>query len=645
MAEELSLRELIQIVADERGLDLRGYKHSTLDRRLRRRMFQLNLGSVDEYAKKIRTDEQEVNELLNTVLINVTEFFRDQQAWEILHREVLQSFLGTLRPGDSFRAWSAGCASGEEAYSLAILLADILGERLGDYEVKIYGTDIDEDALNAARRGEYPAEHVRRVRQDWRERFFSGTDLLRVTREIRRLVIFGRSNLVSDAPISHCNMVLCRNVLIYFDTETQKQIFKRLHYALEPNGFLFLGKAESKLTESKYFRAVDARWRIFQRVTEGRELPASQEAPRFNMSMTEDPKINEQLKLLRVQQRYLMDTLKAGVVILDNRDVIVTHNEPAVSTWGLPGLRVIGKRLQNTELVFLCPELPGRLDTSKGDNANIISFSCRVRLDGEDRVVQVSLKPMVGESNEREGTVIYVEDVTAHERLQNTVEQLEATGEELQSANEELETTNEELQSTNEELETTNEELQSTNEELETTNEELQSLNEELENMNDELERRTHELNNLSERYSETLRGMPWPVLLIDREERIQLWNTAAQRLFGIGATSVVGVSVDQLPIGAELRKAITRKYRAVLIKNKPAVLRNESFATPKYERTFNLHFSAVGQNSSQMDGVLVMFSPGDMEPNLRNKAAKRTANRSARIHDTKNKNGNKRKR
>jgi two-component system CheB/CheR fusion protein len=613
MPDELSLKELIQIVADERGLNLRGYKQSTLDRRLRRRMFQLNIGSVSEYAEKIRSDEQEANELLNTVLINVTEFFRDRQAWDVLHHDVLPKILRSLRPGDSFRAWSAGCASGEEPYSLAILVADILGARLGEFDVKIYATDIDDEALATARRGEYALDHLNRVRQGWRERYFNGTDSLRINRDIRRLVIFGRSNLMSDAPISHCNVVICRNALIYFDTDAQRQILKRLHYALEPNGILFLGKAESKLTESKLFRPIDPRWRIFQRITEGREAAPLQEYARLETPMADDPKNEQQVRLLQLQQRYLMDTLKAGVLILDNRDVVITHNEPAVSIWGLPGQRLSTKKLHNTELVFRCPELPGRLETSKTENADDLTFSCRVRLDSGDRTIQVVLKPMVGDSGDRDGTVIYVEDVTAHEKLQNTVEQLEATGEELQSANEELETTNEELQSTNEELETTNEELQSTNEELETTNEELQSLNEELENMNEELERRTHELNDLTARYSETLRGMPWPVLLIDRQERIQLWNAAAQRLFGVGATSVVGVNVDQLPISAELRKSVIRKYHAALSKNKPSVLRREKFVTPKYAGTFDLHFTPIGRDG-RMDGVLVMFSPGNSD-------------------------------
>jgi two-component system CheB/CheR fusion protein len=613
MADELSIAELIHILAEERGLDLRGYKHSTLHRRIHKRMAQLNIRSISEYVERIRGDEEETNELLTTVLINVTEFFRDPPAWEVLRESVLPQLLRRLRPGDVFRAWSAGCASGEEAYSLAILIADVLGPKLGDYNIKIYATDIDEDALATARVGEYPAERLRRVPQDLRERYFFGKRTLRVTREVRRLVIFGRGNLAVDAPISHCNIVVCRNVLIYFNAEAQVQVFKRLHYALDPAGILFLGKSESKLTDSKYFHSVDQRWRIFERIADHLKVPYLRDTLRLGTAMADDDKLTQELRMLRLQQSALLETLKPGVMIMDNSDVIVSHNEPSVAVWGVPGLRLTGKKLDDTEVAARCHDISSYLEESRSSSKEI-DFECRLRHGGVDRLIQVTLKPMLSEAGERWGTVIYTEDVSSHEQLRQTAEERDAAGEELQSANEELETTNEELQSTNEELETTNEELQSTNEELETTNEELQSLNEELENMNDELERRTRELNELTARYAETLRGMPWPVLMVDREERIQLWNTAAQRLFGVGATSVVGVRIDQLPISSKLRSSIVRKYRSVLTNRKALVLRNEEFETQRIKGTFDLHFTPIGRDTGQLDGVLVMFGPRNPE-------------------------------
>jgi two-component system, chemotaxis family, CheB/CheR fusion protein len=251
MKKDISLKDLLQELVDLRGLDFRGYKRTTLERRFRRRMFQLNLGTYADYSEYLKKNADEFKALLNTILINVTEFFRDPPAWEILRHEILPALIKQLKPGASFRAWSAGCASGEEAYSLAIVLSELFGPRLSDYDVKIYATDIDEQELTTARRGEYSTEAVRRVRPEWREKYFHGKGLLRVARDVRRLVIFGCSNLAQDAPISHVNLLLCRNVLIYFDTPLQKQILQRLHYALEPGGILFLGsQSPSLLTRS-----------------------------------------------------------------------------------------------------------------------------------------------------------------------------------------------------------------------------------------------------------------------------------------------------------------------------------------------------------------------------------------------------------
>jgi transcriptional regulator with PAS, ATPase and Fis domain len=211
-------------------------------------------------------------------------------------------------------------------------------------------------------------------------------------------------------------------------------------------------------------------------------------------------------------------------------------------------------------------------------------------------------------NGDRKGTLIHCEDVTHREKLQGTIEQLEATGEELQSANEELETTNEELQSTNEELETTNEELQSTNEELETTNEELQSLNEELENMNEELEVRTRELDSVNLRYSDTLERMPWPVMVVDGEANFQFWNSAAQRLFQIAARSVVGVQMSLVPIEAELRKTLIRGTQKARTSQKAVMLRQESAAKTGLNN-MEVRFEPLAIESGQKS-VLIMIGP-----------------------------------
>src|SRR5689334_16072960 len=186
---------MLHFLAQERALDLRGYKPTTLERRIRRRMSQLTLNSYESYLEYVRGNPAETNQLLNTILINVTEFFRDPAAWDVIREDILPYLLKRLRIGDSFRAWVAGCSTGEEVYSLAILVAEYFGSRISEFDIKIYATDVDENALTVARRGEYPPERLRRVRPEWRQKYFSNAKMPRVVRDVRRMLIFGRSDL------------------------------------------------------------------------------------------------------------------------------------------------------------------------------------------------------------------------------------------------------------------------------------------------------------------------------------------------------------------------------------------------------------------------------------------------------------------
>jgi len=607
MARDVSLKDLLQEFAEGRGFDFRGYKKTTLERRLRRRMFQLNIGSFADYSDYVRKNTGEINELLNTILINVTEFFRDAPGWEILAREILPGLLKPLKAGHSFRAWSAGCASGEEAYSIAILLAEHFGTRIQEYDIKIYATDIDEEALNMARRGEYPAEALRRMRPEWREKYFHGKDLLRVDREVRRLVIFGRSNLALDAPISHVNLLTCRNLLIYFEPDLQKQILNRLHYALDPGGILFLGKSESQLTNSAQFRRLNPRWRIFQRIT-GSASAEERAQLRASNGVQADPSLRrDQMDVARLQQHYLLETLRVGILGMGANDIITQNNHAALTLCGLQPADLVGRRLQETDFFSRIPELRSELQASRLNDESI-HFQTRIKTGAEEKLLDITVRPMLDDKGKRNGTLIYLEDQTLQEKLQTTVEELESTSEELQSANEELETTNEELQSTNEELETTNEELQSTNEELETTNEELQSLNEELETTNQELEDRTKELDQVNSVYSQTLEKIRLPVMLVDQDLRIEFWNGRALRLFGFKNKPPMEITLDQLPLSRELRNVLVRRHRSVLLKEEPTIAHGQ-FLGGKRNLTADIHFSVIPREDNT-NNVLIMFEP-----------------------------------
>ncbi len=597
MADDEALQELLEDLAKTRGLDFRGYKPASLQRRLRKRMAQLNIGSYRDYIQYFHDSPAEINNLLQVVLINVTEFFRDPPAWEALRQDALALLLDRMKVGDSFRAWCAGCASGEEVYSLAILLAEHFGARLSEYDVKIYATDHDEDALNVARRGEYTVDRIRRVRPEWREKHFTGSgNVVRVQRELRRLAIFGRSNLVSDAPISHVNLLVCRNVLIYFDVALQKQVLDKFRYAIEEGGVLFLGRSESQLRDLEAFRPINAKWRIFRcgKPARGKEEKIAEDNHR-------------EMESVRLTQRYLLETVRSGVIMLDKKNVITSINEAALAIWGVAGQRVLGSALAQSPLVERCAQLIDFIQQS-ATSSDPQRFTCKINVDAEERTVEVTIRPMFAPDGARSGTLLYTEDVSPQERLRSTVEELETTAEELHSANEELETTNEELQSTNEELETTNEELQSTNEELETTNEELHSLNEELETTNDELEQRTHQLEEVSTRYAETLALMPSPVMVVNEAAEIQLWNSAMEGVFDLKSRGVLGLTLKQLPLPGTVRAALIRRHQGVMRTTQPSIIRDLKLNLDSFHGKVDVRFMPISGTAGY--GVLIVFDP-----------------------------------
>ena len=602
MAEPHTLKDLVHRLAEERGIDLRGYKPTTLERRVRRRMQQLNAATYEEYLNYVAQEPGEPAKLLDTVLINVTRFLRDIQAWEALGKQVLPVLFKHRPPGSSFRAWSAGCATGEEPYSVAILLCELLGPRVKDYEIKIYATDNDESALNTARRAEYPPEALRGVKPEIKAKYFTGEKLMRVARDVRRMVIFGRSNLLADAPISHVDLLICRNVLIYFDATAQAHILGRLKYALNDGGVLFLGKSESQLKRNPEFMPIDQRWRIFQK----RLVPGNAPWPDYagmNMDANFKERQHGELEKLRLYYETVVGTLEPGVLVIDAADKIITENDKVGKFWELPG-KLTGHQLQETELWRRCAELKQHLDESRNNGPKTVQFDC---YPNANTMITMTIKPILSVSGAGQvGTLIYMENATSRMTLQSTIEELETTAEELQSANEELETTNEELQSTNEELETTNEELQSTNEELETTNEELQSLNEELETTNEELSSRTRELDEVNARYAEMMEQMPWPVLLVNDDTLIYMYNSAAQKLFGFANPSEKGMKLEELPLNNSARQSMLRRHRGVIQSRKQSHIHKCHLVTNRFEGDADIHFTPLSTQTGH--GVIVMF-------------------------------------
>jgi two-component system CheB/CheR fusion protein len=548
-----SFEALLDYLKRSRGFDFTGYKRSTLMRRVEKRMKTVEVEDYAAYVDYLEVHPDEFSHLFNTILINVTGFFRDPDAWESL-RALVQQRLLEREGGEPIRVWSAGCASGEETYTLVMLLAEALGVDGFRERVKVYATDVDDAALAEARAASYDADDLAGLPAGLKERYFEQVAGRFVFRgDLRRYVIFGRHDLVQDAPISHLDLLVCRNTLMYFNTEIQARILGRFHFALNPTGLLFLGKAEMMRSHASMFGPVDLKARVFAK------LPRSGFRDRLLMGAPGQgdgagARMSFQVRL----REAALNADPAAHLVVDLHGALALANDPARALFGI-GDKDVGRPVQDLTLSYRPVELRSRIEQVTAER-RAVYLSCveHVTATGEARCYDVHVTPLLDAGMLLGVSVAFV-DVTRSQRLQTELEganqELETAYEELQSTNEELETTNEELQSTIEELETTNEELQSTNEELETMNEELQSTNEELETINDELRRRTDDLNTVNAYMSSILASLRLGVVVLDREMSVRVWNPRAEDLWGLRQDEVESQSLFALDIGLPVER------------------------------------------------------------------------------------------
>jgi len=539
---------LLLYLKEARGFDFTGYKRSSLMRRVGRRMAQVNLPDYGEYLDYLQVHPEEFTSLFNTILINVTGFFRDPDPWEYLRHEVLPPLLGGKDPDAPLRVWSAGCASGEEAYTIAIVLAEMLGPERFRHRVKIYATDVDDEGLAQARHATYGEREVRGLPPAMLEKYFeSNGDRHTFRKDLRRSVIFGRNDMVQDAPISRIDLLVCRNTLMYFNAETQAGILSRFHFALANGGVLFLGKAEMLLSHATLFTPLDLKRRIFRKVPGVNPVNGA-------LAVEAQPPVRDELiGLDRLRNEAFAASPVAQVVVTADGLVALT-NRQAETLFGVSN-KDVGRPFRDLDLSYRPVELRAYIEQAQVQRrvARVPGVTYQ-RAPGETLHLEVQVDPLVDGDASLLGVALIFLDVTGAQRLHDELEhanrQLEAAYEELQSTNEELETTNEELQSTVEELETTNEELQSTNEELETMNEELQSTNDEMQTINDELRDRTAELDNVNAFLEAILTSLRAGVAVVDGEMQIRIWNRRAEDLWGLRSDEAVGQHFLNLDIG-----------------------------------------------------------------------------------------------
>ena len=555
---------LLDFLKRTRGLDFTGYKRTSLARRLTRRMDAVGCRSFGDYLDFLEVHPEEYEQLFDALLINVTDFFRDPPAWEHLREEVLPSLLAAKAGDEPIRVWSAGCASGQEAFTAAMVLAEALGEEAFRERVKIYATDIDEDALATARQAVYAQKQAESVPEDLRAKYFERADQkLAFRKDLRRTVIFGRNNLVSDAPISRLDLLICRNTLMYFTAETQGRILRHFHFALAPDGVMMLGKSEMMISHRDLFTAVDLKKRIFRRV-EGTVSLQARIAELANGDLVEGRGASDD----RASRDAALELGPHPQLIVARTGELTFANLPARALFSIPR-EDLDRPFGELAIARDPVDLRAAVDEALRERRRVELGERRFRpREGEERRLDVTVSPLLPNGGAVFGVSIVFEDVSRYAVLQRELEgnrrDLELAYEELQSTIDELETTNEELQSANEELQTTNEELQSTNEELETMNEELQSTNEELETINDELRDRTSELNQVNDFLEAILTSLGIAVAVVDRQQRVQVWNRRAEDLWGVRQDEAVDHHLLSLDIGLPVER-LAGPLRSVL--------------------------------------------------------------------------------
>jgi two-component system, chemotaxis family, CheB/CheR fusion protein len=601
---EPAFEGLLEFLRDGRAFDYTSYRRPSLMRRFEKRMQTVGIKTFDEYKDFLETHPEEYAELFNTILINVTGFFRDKEAWDLLAQEVLPSIVDAKDDTGPIRVWSSGCATGEEPYTVAMLLCEALGADRFRERVKIYATDVDDDALAQAREAIFTQKQLETVPDEFRERYFPAQNgAYQFRSDVRRNVIFGRNDLLQDPPISRVDLLICRNTLMYFAPPAQERILANFSFALRPGGYLMVGKAEALQTRTHVFEAYDLKRRVFVKdhsVRDGLSRPRRPDAAALQ--------IIPRLSLAEAA----FEHAPSAQVAVDLEGRVTSINHSARAMFGLKQADV-GRPLQDLELSYRPVELRSLIEEAQEKRHTVARRDVSWHDgNGDPHTLDLQLSPLASQTGESVGVVVSFGDVTSQRAIQTELEhaqrELETAYEELQSTVEELETTNEELQSTNEELETTNEELQSTNEELETMNEELQSTNEELETMNDELRERTDEALRANSFLTSILGGIHQSVVVVDRQLRVTAWSSAAAELWGLRDEDVQGEHFLNLDIGipvADLRDLL----RGALAGGETEEVELRGHDRRGHPVVCRISFAQLQAHHGEPDGVIVVIN------------------------------------
>lgn len=558
------LTKVFILIRSRTGNDFSNYKHNTILRRIDRRMAVHQITRLSDYVRYVQSEPGELDTLFKELLIGVTSFFRDKEAFEVLREKAIPKLLERRPQDQPIRIWVPGCATGEEAYSIAILCREVMDDVRKEFNVQVFATDIDNDAVETARQGLYPASISVDVPPGVLDRHFTKEDSShRVKKEIRDMVVFAVQNVISDPPFSKIDLISCRNLLIYLGGELQRKVLPLFHYSLRKEGFLFLGSSETIGDFADYFSVEHRKWKLFSRKESEFDarlvprIPSSRlTEPETTMHGAASGHSDLRPNLRQVAEAIILnDYGPTGVIINENNEILYVlgragrYLEPTTGRFPSDILAMAREGLKLG--------LAAAIRKASVQGVAIRSERLSVKTNGGEQVVNLVVKP-ISEPASMKGTLMVIfEDVPSEKvsepdgegthaadsevnpRVLQLEQELRSAKEYLQTTIEELETANEELKSTNEELQSSNEELQSTNEELETSKEELQSVNEELTTVNSEHQQKIEELSKASSDLNNLLSGTEIGTVFLDKTLNIQRFTPSATDVINLIHTDV----------------------------------------------------------------------------------------------------------
>jgi two-component system CheB/CheR fusion protein len=614
---------IYRILLNQVGHDFSGYKEKTFVRRVRRRMQVLQLTSLEDYVARLRHDPDQVSLLFRDLLIGVTNFFRDPEAFQSLAELVIPRLFENLE-GETLRIWVPGCATGEEVYSIAIQIREHIDTLNNVPRIQIFATDIDEPALGVARAGRYPGPLLDSVSKERLARFFTGDDVSYVVnKDIRDMCIFSSHSVIRDPPFSRIDLISCRNLLIYLGTDFQAQVIPVFHFALKPRGYLFLGTSENVSQHADLFVPVDKRQRIFQRrdhAVSRLQFPLLRTRPRTPFGGMELPRETDGIANLRraVDARVLDRFAPPHVVVNREGDIIHYSSrtgkylEPAV---GLPNRQLLAMARRGLRLDLRAALKEAVVTRHVTSRENIA-----VEVDDRVHIVGITVEPLNDDEKEplflilfRDAGPAFLVDESAQSAAARNSEQGQAhlegelrdTRERLQSTIEEYETAVEELKSSNEELQSINEELQSTNEELESSKEELQSVNEELQTVNAELAAKVDEADRATSDLQNVFESTRVALVFLDRQLVIRSFTPAISSIFNLISTDKGRPLTDivsniDFPTGE-----LQREIQTVVERGQPI---EHNVRTTDGRTSYLMRILPYRRPNTLIEGVLIIF-------------------------------------